>query len=93
MRICRRCENNGEAAKAVQLEFAPGGFSAVGGGKVNYSFMSFSAGLEIEVNNEKVSMNGARLIVEEYAPNPGEQKKLVGVKNDRDILHAPSRRT
>ena len=64
MRICRRCENNGEAAKAVQLEFAPGGFSAVGGGKVNYSFMSFSAGLEIEVNNEKVSMKYGRLIVE-----------------------------
>lgn len=64
MRICRRCEGNGEAAKAVQLEFAPGGFSAVGGGKVNYSFMSFSAGLEIEVNNEKVSMKYGRLIVE-----------------------------
>lgn len=64
MRICRRCENNGEAAKAVQLEFAPNGFSAVGGGKVNYSFMSFSAGLEIEVNNEKVSMKYGRLIVE-----------------------------
>lgn len=64
MRICRRCENNGEAAKAVQLEFAPSGFSAVGGGKVNYSFMSFSAGLEIEVNNEKVSMKYGRLIVE-----------------------------
>lgn len=64
MRICRRCKDNGKAAKAVQLEFAPGGFSAVGGGKVNYSFMSFSAGLEIEVNNEKVSMKYGRLIVE-----------------------------
>lgn len=64
MRICRQCKNNGEAAKVVQLEFAPGGFSAVGGGKVNYSFMSFSAGLEIEVNNEKVSMKYGRLIVE-----------------------------
>lgn len=64
MRICRRCENNGEAAKAVQLEFAPGGFSAASGGKVNYKFMSFSAGLEIEINNEKVSMKYGRLIVE-----------------------------
>lgn len=64
MRICRRCENNGEAAKAVQLEFAPGGFSAASGGKVNYKFMSFSAGLEIEINNEKVLMKYGRLIVE-----------------------------
>ena len=64
MRICRRCKDNGETARAVQLEFAPGGFSAVGGGKVNYKFMSFSAGLEIEINNEKVSMKYGRLIVE-----------------------------
>ncbi len=64
MRICRRCKDNGEAAKAVQLDFAPGGFSAVGGGKVNYKFMSFSAGIEIEVNNERVSMKYGRLIVE-----------------------------
>lgn len=64
MRICRRCEGNGEAAKAVQLEFAPEGFRAASGGKVNYKFMSFSAGLEIEVNNEKVSMKYGRLIVE-----------------------------
>lgn len=64
MRICRKCEDNGEAAKAVQLEFAPGGFSAASGGKVNYKFMSFSAGLEIEINNEKVSTKYGRLIVE-----------------------------
>lgn len=69
MRICRRCKDNAEAAKAVQMDFAPGGFSAVGGGKVNYKFMSFSAGLEIEINNEKVSMKKVsmkygRLIVE-----------------------------
>lgn len=64
MRICRRCEDNGEAAKAVQLEFAPGGFSSSSGSDVNYSFMSFTAGLEIEVNSEKVSMKYGRLIVE-----------------------------
>ena len=64
MRICRRCRDNGEAAKAVQLEFAPGGFSSLSGYNVNYSFMSFSAGLEIEVNSEKVSMKYERLIVE-----------------------------
>lgn len=64
MRICRRCKDNGEAAKAVQLDFAPGGFSSSSGSDVNYSFMSFTAGLEIEVNSEKVSMKYGRLIVE-----------------------------
>lgn len=64
MRICRRCKDNGEAAKAVQLDFAPGGFSSSSGSNVNYSFMSFTAGLEIEVNSEKVSMKYDRLIVE-----------------------------
>ncbi len=64
MRICRRCKDNEEAAKAVQLEFAPGGFSSSSGSDVNYSFMSFTAGLEIEVNSEKVSMKYGRLIVE-----------------------------
>lgn len=64
MRICRRCKDNGEAAKAVQLNFAPGGFSSSSGSNVNYSFMSFTAGLEIEVNSEKVSMKYGRLIVE-----------------------------
>lgn len=64
MRICRRCKDNGEAAKAVQMDFAPGGFSSSSGSNVNYSFMSFTAGLEIEVNNKKVSMKYGRLIVE-----------------------------
>lgn len=64
MRICRRCKDNGEAAKAVQMDFAPGGFSSSSGSNVNYSFMSFTAGLEIEVNREKVSMKYDRLIVE-----------------------------
>lgn len=64
MRICRRCKDNAEAAKAVQMDFAPGGFSSSSGRNVNYSFMSFTAGLEIEVNSEKVSMKYGRLIVE-----------------------------
>lgn len=64
MRICRRCKDNAEAAKAVQMDFAPGGFSSSSGSNVNYSFMSFTAGLEIEVNREKVSMKYGRLIVE-----------------------------
>ena len=64
MRICRRCKDNAEAAKAVQMDFASGGFSSSSGNNVNYSFMSFTAGLEIEVNSEKVSMKYGRLIVE-----------------------------
>lgn len=88
MRICRRCKDNGEAAKAVQLEFAPGGFSTASGGKVNYSFMSFSAGLEIEINNEKVSMKYGRLIVEAknlydpFSPEFDIEKKKPEAKDD-----------
>ena len=88
MRICRKCEDNGEAAKAVQLEFAPGGFSSSSGSDVNYKFMSFSAGLEIEVNNEKVSMKYGRLIVEAknlYDPLSSEfdmEPKKPEVKDD-----------
>ena len=88
MRICRKCEDNGEAAKAVQLEFAPGGFSSSSGSDVNYKFMSFSAGLEIEVNNEKVSMKYGRVIVEAknlYDPLSSEfdmEPKKPEVKDD-----------
>lgn len=88
MRICRRCKDNGEAAKAVQLDFAPGGFSSSSGSDVNYSFMSFTAGLEIEVNSEKVSMKYGRLIVEAknlYDPFSSEfdiEPKKPEVKDD-----------
>ena len=64
MRICRRCKDNGEAAKAVQKEIAPYGYHAVSGSKVEYAFMGFAAGLEITVKKEKVSMKYGRLIVE-----------------------------
>lgn len=64
MRICRRCKDNGEAAKAVQKEIAPYGYHAVSGSKVEYVFMGFAAGLEITVKKEKVSMKYGRLIVE-----------------------------
>lgn len=89
MRICRRCKDNGEAAKAVQLDFAPAGFSSSSGSNVNYSFMSFTAGLEIEVNSEKVSMKYGRLIVEAknlYDPFSSEfdiEPKKPEVKDDR----------
>ena len=88
MRICRRCKDNGEAAKAVQMDFAPGGFSSSSGSNVNYSFMSFAAGLEIEVNSEKVSMKYGRLIVEAknlYDPFSSEfdiEPKKPEVKDD-----------
>lgn len=88
MRICRRCKDNGEAAKAVQLEFAPGGFSSSSGSDVNYSFMSFTAGLEIEVNSEKVSMKYGRLIVEAknlydpFSPEFDIEPKKPEVKDD-----------
>lgn len=64
MRICRRCKNNGEAAKAVQKEIAPYGWHAVSGSEVEYTFMGFAAGLEITVKKEKVTMKYDRLIVE-----------------------------
>lgn len=64
MRICRQCKNNGEAAKAVQKEIAPYGWYAVSGSEVEYTFMGFTAGLEITVKKEKVTMKYGRLIVE-----------------------------
>ena len=88
MRLCRRCKDNAEAAKAVQMDFAPGGFSSSSGSNVNYSFMSFTAGLEIEVNSEKVSMKYGRLIVEAknlYDPFSSEfdiEPKKPEVKDD-----------
>lgn len=88
MRICRRCKDNGEAAKAVQMDFAPGGFSSSSGSNVNYSFMSFTAGLEIEVNSEKVSMKYGRLIVEAknlydpFSPEFDIEPKKPEVKDD-----------
>lgn len=88
MRICRRCKDNGEAAKAVQMDFAPGGFSSSSGSNVNYSFMAFTAGLEIEVNSEKVSMKYGRLIVEAknlydpFSPEFDIEPKKPEVKDD-----------
>lgn len=88
MRICRRCKDNGEAAKAVQLDFAPGGFSSSSGSDVNYSFMSFTTGLEIEVNSEKVSMKYGRLIVEAknlydpFSPEFDVEPKRIEAKDD-----------
>lgn len=64
MRICRQCNNNGEAARAVQKRIAPYGYHGCNGPEVGYTFMGFNAGLEIEIGKEKVSMKYGRLIAE-----------------------------
>lgn len=64
MRICRQCNNNGEAARAVQKRIAPHGLNGRTGPEVGYTFMGFNAGLEIEIGKEKVSMKYGRLIAE-----------------------------
>lgn len=64
MRICRQCNNNGEAARAVQKRIAPYGLYGRTGPEVGYTFMGFNAGLEIEIGKEKVSMKYGRLIAE-----------------------------
>ena len=88
MRICRQCKNNGEAAKAVQMEIAPYGLHAVSGGEVEYSFMGFTAGLEITVKKEKVTMKYGRLIVEAknlydpFSPEFDMEPKKLEAKDD-----------
>lgn len=65
MRICRKCDSNKDAAKAVQMRFAPNGFSGqCGAGLIAYKFMSFTAGVEIELKKLKVEMSYIRLITE-----------------------------
>lgn len=65
MRICRKCDSNKDAAKAVQMRFAPNGFSGqYGAGLIAYKFMSFTAGAEIELKKLKVEMSYIRLITE-----------------------------
>ena len=64
MRICRQCNNYGEAARAVQKRIAPYDLNGCTGPEVGYTFMGFNAGLEIEIGKEKVSMKYGRLIAE-----------------------------
>lgn len=101
MRICRQCKNNGEAAKAVQKEIAPYGLHAVSGSEVEYTFMGFTAGLEIKVKNEKVSMKYGRLIVEaknlydpfssefDIEPKKQETKDEIPEKNCQSAAETP----
>lgn len=64
MRICRKYKKDGEAAKETQKKMAPHGWSSIAGSEVEYTFMSFAAGLEITVKKEKVKMKYGRLITE-----------------------------
>lgn len=64
MRICRKYKKDGEAAKETQKKMAPYGWSSIAGSEVEYTFMSFAAGLEITVKKEKVKMKYGRLIAE-----------------------------
>ncbi len=88
MRICRQCNSNSEAAKAVQKEIAPNGYHAVSGGEVEYMFMGFAAGLQITVKKERVAMKYGRLIVEAknlydpYSPEFDMEQKKPETKDD-----------
>ena len=64
MRICRKYKKDGEAAKETQKKMAPHGWNSIAGSEVEYTFMSFAAGLEITVKKEKVKMKYGRLITE-----------------------------
>lgn len=64
MRICRQYDTNREAAKAVQEKMAPYGWSGHSGSDVDYTFMSFTAGLEIKVKEETAKIKYNSFIVE-----------------------------
>ena len=88
MRICRRCDTNGEAAKAVQLELAPHGYSGYSGRKVDCTLFSFTAGLEITVKKETVRMKYESLIVcaknlyDPFAPEFDAEEKEPEAKDE-----------
>lgn len=64
MQICRKNEKNIDAAKAVQMKFAPNGLSSVCGHEtLDYTFESFSKGLKFAVGKESVHMSYIELIM------------------------------
>ena len=64
MQICRENEKNVDAAKMVQMKFAPGGLSATCGCKtLDYTFESFSKGLKFTVGKESVHMSYIELVM------------------------------
>lgn len=87
MRICRKCDTNREAAKAVQLELAPNGFGGYAG-KVDCTFFRFEAGMEIKIKKETVRMKYERLITEAknlydpFSPEFDIEKKKPETKDD-----------
>ena len=87
MRICRKCDTNREAAKAVQLELVPNGFGGYRG-KIDCTFFKFGVGMEITIKKETVRISYERLIVEAknlydpFSPEFDAEEKEPETKND-----------
>ena len=64
MKICRMHKNNGDAAKEVQKTFAPYGWQAHSGAKVDYVFEGFQNGVTIDTKDGRAQMKYGRLIEE-----------------------------
>lgn len=64
MRICRQYGTNREAAEEVSKKMAPCGYSSHTGVKVEYTFMSFTKGLDITLKGETVKIKYNSFIVE-----------------------------
>lgn len=64
MRICRQYGTNREAAEEVSKKMAPYGYSSHTGVKVEYTFMSFTKGLDITLKGETVKIKYNSFIVE-----------------------------
>ena len=64
MKICRMHKNNGDAAKEVQKTFAPYGWQAHSGAKVDYVFEGFQNGVTIDTKDGRAQIKHGRLIKE-----------------------------
>lgn len=64
MKICRMHKNNGDAAKEVQKTFAPYGWQAHSGSKVDYVFEGFQNGITIDTKDGRAQMKYGRLVEE-----------------------------
>ena len=64
MKICRTHPNNGDAAKEVQKTFAPYGWQAHSGSKVDYVFEGFQNGVTIDTKDGRAQMKYGRLVEE-----------------------------
>lgn len=64
MKICRMHKNNGDAAKEVQKTFAPYGWQAHSGSKVDHVFEGFQNGVTIDTKDGRAQMKYGRLVEE-----------------------------